>query len=448
MSYDKNKTVIVYLAMNTKKDLTYGRDSKSMLEKSLDFLYKNYNNQFKHDIIIFYDSKFPFNKTDQEEIKKGRNEITFMLINNDLWCPPNCLEIINNPNPQNWVSPTFSVGYRNMMRWFGILIYKFLTDLGYEWYMRLDDDSFIHSPINYDLFKFIYDNHYLYGFRVYSNDQLCVSNGLIEFCYDYCDKYNITPTFLNRFTLKNNSKTGNKYNILGYYNNFLITKLSFWMRDDVQSFLNEIDNSGYQYTRRWGDLVCQSVTIQIFMKRDQLFHFNDWCYEHSTISYDNFKYFISWGGLYPEIKNNSIVETNYNKGWVRKYGTYYNNTIDTYDIKSCLNIIDTDLLYSKLPLTSDFKPFENHNVYYLGEHNKIEDVYNTIVDHWLNCYVKIKRSIQFQYPNPKAFIWYNSAKHGYFYNKLYVINNLDIVCYDESNKATTFIVIKDFVVPN
>ena len=125
--YDKSKTVIVYLAMNTQRDESYGRDSRSMLEKSLDTLYENYNNQFKHDIIIFFDKKFPFEEKDREEIKKGRNEIQFRLLHDFLWSPPHCQEIHNNPNPSKWVAPHFSLGYRNMMRWYGILIYDYLN---------------------------------------------------------------------------------------------------------------------------------------------------------------------------------------------------------------------------------------------------------------------------------------------------------------------------------
>ena len=37
------KPVIVYLAQNSPKDAQYGRDSRTSLEKSLDLLYKNYN---------------------------------------------------------------------------------------------------------------------------------------------------------------------------------------------------------------------------------------------------------------------------------------------------------------------------------------------------------------------------------------------------------------------
>lgn len=38
---------IVYLAQNTPKDLQYGRDARSMLQKSLALLFKNYNDHAK-----------------------------------------------------------------------------------------------------------------------------------------------------------------------------------------------------------------------------------------------------------------------------------------------------------------------------------------------------------------------------------------------------------------
>ena len=128
--------------MNTHKDEAYGRDSRSILEKSLDSLYTFYNNKFKHDIIIFYDNKFPFLIQDQLDIKQGRNEITFKLLDDKLWEIPDCSGIRNNPDPSNWTFINIlGVGYRKMIRWYAILIYKYLHELGYEYVMRMDDDS-------------------------------------------------------------------------------------------------------------------------------------------------------------------------------------------------------------------------------------------------------------------------------------------------------------------
>ena len=480
MSYNKQKTVIVYLAMNTKKDATYGRDSRSMLEKSLDTLYKCYNDQFKHDIIIFYDNKAPFLDKDQMEIKKGRKEISFRLLSGNLWSPPICDEIKRRPDPKSWIAPHFSVGYRNMMRWYGILIYKYLTDLGYEWYMRMDDDSLLHSVINYDLFKFMYDNNYEYGFRSYCNDGLGVSDGLIEFCDEHIKRNNITPTFLDRFIKNKTSWKSSDYNILGYYNNFLISKISFWMRNDVQKFLIEFDSSGYMYTRRWNDLISQAVTIQIFMNREKVYHFNDWSYEHCTFSgnYDS-KVELDWGGLYPKIENGLICNDKYTNDWYNKYNNYHINTFDTLHIKDCVKVInqnilnDVDILtnvnqnilkntsiknkllmkakFEKKYMSKIISPQNdiNNDTYYLGLFDTIDKVYNAMNDHWINCPTPIQRLTQFQYETPVAFIWYNNQSYGDLYNKLYVINNNSIINYNSSPSPmspTSFIVEKSIYI--
>jgi alpha 1,2-mannosyltransferase len=448
--YNKDKTVIVYLAMNTKKDESYGRDSRSMLEKSLDSLYLNYNNEFKHNIIIFYDNKYPFTESDIQEITKDRKEIKFQLIPNELWCPPECEEIKNNPDPKKWTDPKFSVGYRNMMRWYGILIYEYLVNMGYEWYMRMDDDSLLHSRIEYDLFKFMYDNEYEYGFRSYCNDHIFVSKGLIEFCKQYCLNNNIEPTFLNRYGLNNEISTTQKHNILGYYNNFLISKLSFWMREDVQKFIKSYDNSGYQYTRRWNDLISQAVTVQIFMKRNKIYHFNDWCYEHATFdgNYDS-KNSLAWGGLYPAIKDSTILITDYVKKWTDTYKTYCKNTFDTLNVKDCLDKYNINLSsQNNLNLKSNNN--RSNKYFYIGSYDNLEDIYYAIEDYWINCRTKIQRAIQFQYSSPIAFIWFNSDENNLNYKKLYVINHQkELIKFKNDsgkNNATCFIVNKDIFV--
>ena len=446
--YNKDKTVIVYLAMNTTKDESYGRDSRSMLEKSLDTLYLNYNNEFKHDIIVFYDNKYPFTESDIHDICKDRKEIRFQLIPDELWGPPECEEIKNNPNPHNWADAKFPIGYRNMMRWYGILIYKYLVDLGYEWYMRMDDDSLIHSRIEYDLFKFMYDNQYEYGFRVYCNDHISVSNGLIEFCKEYCESNDVKPVFLNRYGLNNKISTTRNHNIVGYYNNFLISKLSFWMRDDVQKFLHSYDNSGYQYTRRWNDLISQAVTIQIFMDRNKVYHFNDWAYEHTTFggAYDN-KDSIACGGLYPAVQNAKILSNNDIKKWQNKYNIYHKNTFDTLNVEDCLYKTHTECLSKQLLSPDDTFYGINNDYCLLGKYDDIKNVYLAINDYWINCAANVQRWTQFQYRAPVAFTWFHSESHGEFYKGLYAISNkqvLNTIGYDPN--IMSFIISKDLFV--
>jgi len=436
--YDITKTAIVYLATNAKKDEINGNDTRSMLEKSLDLLYLNYNDKFKHDVIIFYANTNPFSLEDQDAIRKGRSEIKFRLLDRNIFFETKDGDSIVNP------TMPFPLSYHNIIRWHNILIYKYLFDLGYEWYMRMDPFASLSSRVEYDMFHYMEEHGYEFGFRAYCSDTLKATKGLIEFCYDYCDKNNIKPTFLNRFTLYNNSRTSIEYNNLGYYNYFSINRLSFWLRDDVQSFLMHMDESLFQYTRGLNGLISQSIIVQIFMERNKIYHFNDWEYERVIFYNNNNIQPISYGGLYPKIENTQLVETDYTCNWKEKYGVYYRNAFQTLDIKKCLQKINVDLLYYRVPYgNNDFKPLNNDKLYYLGEYTNIEDVYSAINDHWLNCDTTLSRNTQFTYVKPLAFTWFHDDVHGAYYKRLYAINAEDIINFNIDKNSTSFIVSHD-----
>ena len=41
----------------------------------------------------------------------------------------------------------YSIGYRQMIRWYAIGVWDWLDEHRFEWVMRLDDDSLLHSRI-------------------------------------------------------------------------------------------------------------------------------------------------------------------------------------------------------------------------------------------------------------------------------------------------------------
>ena len=316
------KSAIVYLAQNTRKDPQYGRDSRSMLEKSLDLLYENYNHKFKHPVLIFHEGDF--GPADQEAVIAGRDEIEFHEVHFDV---PSFLR--KEEVPEFWQSQTgrsrFGMGHRHMYRFYSLLLFDILADLGYEWYMRLDDDSFVHSRIGYNLFEFMEKNDYEYGYRVDVQEGLSASYGFGETVLAYIKSERIDPAFfykhvkeittndiarrrIKEFLLKidpegkfHNVRENNlspvarePYDRRGYYNNFHITRIAFWKRPEVQYFLHHMDRVGAAYKYRWGDLLIQSAAVQIFMPKGKVYKFEDWTYEHATIIGGKLKY----GGIY------------------------------------------------------------------------------------------------------------------------------------------------------
>ena len=68
------------------------------------------------------------------------------------------------------------------------------------------------------------------------------------------------------------------------YNNWFVSKVSFWLRPDVQDFLLHVNRTHVIYTERWGDLLWQSAALQLFMDQSKLWMFKDFAYEHASFS--------------------------------------------------------------------------------------------------------------------------------------------------------------------
>jgi hypothetical protein len=314
---------IVYLAQNSSKDIQYGRDSRTLIQKSLDLLFKNYNDQFKHPVLIFHEGDF--DQESQNEIRKGRSEILFHQVKFEI---PSFLT--NSNIPDMW-DGKFGIGHRHMIRFYAIQIFDLLKELGYDWFFRMDDDSFIHSKIEYNLFEYLEKNNFVYGYRVDIKEPEKTSFGFSDMILAYLKAERIKPIFFlenfqssssvnnEYFSFKgmikrkitnvldylsekinhdlNNWPPPTEWNRWGFYNNFFITRLDFWLQPDVKSILDHFDRTGGIYKYRWNDLIFQTAVIQIFLPKRKIHKFTDWTYEHATFKNGE----LDWGGIFPGI---------------------------------------------------------------------------------------------------------------------------------------------------
>ena len=144
--------------------------------------------------------------------------------------------------------------------------------------MRLDDDSSLLSCIDYDLFQFMRDNDLAYGYRQLAFDFPRVAQPIWNMSFEYLESKSIPKTemFMNH-------QKNHRWDCLAPYNNFLISKLSFWTSPEVQSWLYHVDSSGIQYTGRISDLPVQTITLEMFMPAKQVHQFTDFAYSHFTL---------------------------------------------------------------------------------------------------------------------------------------------------------------------
>jgi len=281
---------IVYLAQ--KQHSSYGRDSYGILLQSFDLLHKNYLSVDEHidntDVFIFHTGDFNATDLDVLEARFGstyRGVIRLVdLSGSPYWArPKHHLE----DDPKTWYAyPLFSEGYRQMMHWFAIDIWEFFdrlnaqTGCSYRYLFRMDEDSFLHSRIDYDVFDLMGTQGYVYGFRMCSYEMKVAQR-----MWTWWGKRHADFVPQRELDLR----------MCGIYNNFFVADLQFFQSPEVKAFLRYIDKQGQIYRRRLGDLMIHSMVVYGYAPQDRVHRFLDFTYEHGTVNQTNGC--LIWGGI-------------------------------------------------------------------------------------------------------------------------------------------------------
>ena len=236
-------------------------------------MHTNYLNEFPCDVIIFYESSSPPTREVQEELRIDLPYLQFRELNGTWWELPYGLEAKYH---HKWKRPKYSIGYRHMIRWFAVLMWRYLENEGYSHVMRMDDDSYIHSKIQYNLFEHMRTHKRKYGFRQPVRDS-AVGKGYDAVVSEYLTNHSNATT---------QDRIDAYYNVsrrVGFYNNFFIADVSFFTGEPVKGLLQAIDESKLIYTQRTGDLVIHSTAVRLFARPDEVQWFRDFTYEHMTL---------------------------------------------------------------------------------------------------------------------------------------------------------------------
>lgn len=272
-SDDSSRDVIVYLAQFSQFHSSYGITRPvDTLNRSLELLYENYVNKFPTDVIIFHDSVTGPSNVTRTSLSAAYPNLEFRCLRKRDWSLPHGLKAWQH---MFWNRPQFSVGYRLMMRWYAVLIWFYLSEEGYTHVMRMDDDSYITSQIRYNLFGFMRQNNKRYAFRQPTVDD-GVGRGYNELIDKFLDDHpNVTPPA--------QIELYKKERYLGFYNNWFMADVSFFLSQPAISLLLAIDESNLIFTQRTGDLVIQSTLVRLFLQPAEVHWFQDFTYEHMTL---------------------------------------------------------------------------------------------------------------------------------------------------------------------
>lgn len=274
--------VIVYLAQKG-NHTSYGRDSFGLLTKSMDLLYQNYLNDYYETatLLIFHTGDFTEEDvTILEQRQSPHTHGTLQLV--DLtrvaggiyWSLP---QFLQQDNQSTWFLPDYSVGYRHMMRWYALKLYEYLRDTHpcrYKYVMRMDEESYIYSPIRYDVFSFMKTHGYSYGFRLCSFEMKHMKSLWQEYKKQFLVK--------TQQPLKMERPSFLQDDLCGFYNNWFILELDWIFEPPVQDWLQWIDGTGYIYRKRVNDLIIHSAAVYAFLAAPKIHRFLDFTYQHFT----------------------------------------------------------------------------------------------------------------------------------------------------------------------
>ena len=191
-------------------------------------------------------------------------------------------------------------GYRMMCRFFCGVMQNRPELEEYDYYIRLDHDSFFIDPKpSKSLEKYINETDFDYSLRSIFNDPK-EKNALWQFTKDYLNKNNMYDRVQNLKKLGMLDAHFN-YNGICPYNNYHVCKVDFWKRPDVKKYLDEIEKINGIVKLHWQDANIHALLLGLFIEPSKILMRTDFGYRH------NFHYSI-FGGKGVQYIHNGRVE--------------------------------------------------------------------------------------------------------------------------------------------
>jgi len=170
----------------------------------------------------------------------------------------------------------YGVGYRHMCRFFAVELFKQPVLDKYDWYMRLDTDSYVLEPYTKDPFAYMVAHGKKYGFSIlFQQGEGIFLRDLWRTTSEFLAKTRTKPASSMKAFLNDKGQ----YTGLHFWDNFEIGYLPFFRSAPVQAFIEHIDQSGGIYYHRWGDAELHTLAVALFMPGEELWY-SDLGYQH------------------------------------------------------------------------------------------------------------------------------------------------------------------------
>jgi hypothetical protein len=248
-----------------------------LLYRSLSMLCWNFKYVKDYPIIVFHD-----------DIDKATVANLMVSLHKTVGFIPNIkFELLKFEMP-DWVSTDpskytvslneFWMGYRHMCRFHSGGIYRDPRLAEYDYYWRLDSDSYLYSPIDFDPFERMKNENYEYAFMCDEDREVPrVAEGLWDTTLEFMQNHNIQmPEFMK------NRLVDGTWNHDLFYTNFEIAKFSFFRSPEYMAYFDHLDKTGNIYYKRWGDAPIHWLGVRMLMSPEKVWAVKDITYQHNN----------------------------------------------------------------------------------------------------------------------------------------------------------------------
>lgn len=250
--------------------------------KSLRLLNVNYLAKYPTKVILFHESELSNNQK-QLLVSSVADNIEFQEVT--LYPPVGTTEF----------SSRAKLGYMNMCHFFANDVFWHPALSGYDYYCRLDTDSFILSPVKYNIFSMAAKKQIIYG---YINDsqydlEWC-SAGLWPLSEQYLKSHNDLKVHCRLYT-----------DILErrlFYTNYELCNIKWFQNEPWVSFFKYIDEDGGIYRNRWGDHIIRYIGVKLFADPKKVIKMYGIHYSHQDVV-DNVPLLICIANKANKLKN-------------------------------------------------------------------------------------------------------------------------------------------------
>ncbi|EHY66569.1 glycosyltransferase family 15 protein [Nematocida ausubeli] len=186
-----------------------------------------------------------------------------------------------------------SESYRHMCRYFSGFFFEHPLTKKYRYYWRVEPDTQLHCPIDYDVFEYMRIHNKKYGFTITLHEYPQTVQSLWRTIQQFVSSYNtfykegdfwtlVEPLNLHRF-ITDDMYT--RYNMCHFWSNFEIADFSFFRSKKYKAFFEFLDRSGGFFYERWGDAPVHSIAASLFLNKDEIHYFEDIGYTHPPFTH-------------------------------------------------------------------------------------------------------------------------------------------------------------------